>query len=118
MLERWCIDLVTPPRPGAPDLPVVYKKAVVLFRRVFTEARLLPVWRLKKRLGKIKLNNSLRLKVRVANGESGSSSRESARIGINVPLVDGQTREKLIEEFSFGQIDTPAGYFSLIKNFF
>ena len=118
VLERWCIDLATPPKPGAPDLPVVYKKAVVLFRRVFTEARLLPVWRLKKRLGKVKLNNALKLKVRIANGESGSASRESARIGINVPLVDGQTREKVFEEFSFGQIDTPAGYFFLIKDLF
>jgi autophagy-related protein 13 len=106
VLERWCIDLVTPPRLGAPDLPVVYKKAVVLFRRVFTEARLLPVWRLKKRLGKVKLNNSLKIKVRVANGESSSGGK----IHISVPIVDAQTREKITDEFSFGQIDTPAGY--------
>ena len=96
----------------------MYKKAVVLFRRVFTEARLLPVWRLKKRLGKIKLNNSLRLKVRVANGDGGSVSRDTARIGIGVPLVDGQLREKVVDEFSFGQIDTPAGYNSLSAMFF
>ena len=32
VLERWCIDLVTPPKVGAPDLPIVYKKAVVLLR--------------------------------------------------------------------------------------
>ena len=69
VLERWYIQLVKPPKQGAPDLPVIYKKAVVLFRRVFTEARLLPVWRLKKRLSKIKLNNSLRLKVRVVSGD-------------------------------------------------
>src|SRR5271170_2092603 len=73
VLERWVIDLVTPPKFGAPDLPVVYKKAVVLFRRVFSEARLLPVWKLKRRLGKVKLNNSLKLKVRVANVEQQGS---------------------------------------------
>jgi len=110
VLERWCIDLVTPPKPGAPDLPVVYKKAVVLFRRVFTEARLLPAWRLKKRLGKVKLNNSLKLNVRIANGEISSPVRESARVPISVPLVDGPQREKVVEEFSFGMIDTPAGF--------
>jgi autophagy-related protein 13 len=109
VLERWYIELVTPPKPGAPDLPVVYKKAVVLFRRVFTEARLLPVWRLKKRLGKIKLNNSLKLKVRVANGDL-SPGRDGGRIAISAPLVDAQTREKITDKFSFGHIDTPAGY--------
>lgn len=108
VLERWCIDLVTPPKQGAPDLPVVYKKAVVLFRRVFSESRLLPVWKLKKRLSKVKLNNSLKLRVHIANTEI-NGSRESGRIGISAPLVDGQTREKITDEFSFGQIDTPAG---------
>src|SRR5271156_220431 len=84
VLEQWRIDLLTPPKQGAPDLPVVYKKAVVLFRRVYTEARLLPVWRLKKRLAKVKLTNTLKLKVRVASEIN--SSRENGRIGINVPL--------------------------------
>ena len=113
VLERWCIDLVTPPKFGAPDLPVVYKKAVVLFRRVFSEARLLPVWRLKKRLTKVKLNNSLKLGVRVANGD-GSSTRESGRkVAISAPLVETQTKEVITNEFSFGQIDTPAGYVPL-----
>ena len=109
VLEKWRIGLITPPKLGAPDLPVVYKKAVVLFRRVFSEARLLPVWKLKKRLGKVKLNNSLKLRVRIANTETGGS-RDSGRIAINAPLVDGQTRDKITDEFSFGQIDTPAGY--------
>jgi len=109
VLERWCIDLVTPPKVGAPDLPVVYKKAVVLFRRVFSEARLLPVWRLKKRLSKVKLNNSLKLQIRVTNGaENGAGG--NGRVAISVPLIEGQTRDKVTEEFSFGQIDTPAGY--------
>ena len=108
MLEQWYIDLITPPKQGAPDLPVVYKKAVVLFRRVFTEARLLPTWKLKKRLGKVKLNTTLKLKVRVAGDMN--SSRETARIGLTVPLVEAQAREKIADEFSFGQIDTPAGY--------
>jgi autophagy-related protein 13 len=105
VLERWRVDLATPPKQGAPDLPVVYKKAVVLFRSVFTQARLLPVWKLRKRLSKVKLNNSLRVRVRVANVESG----DRGRIGIAEPLVDSQTREKITDEFSFGIIDTPAG---------
>lgn len=94
---------MTPPKQGAPDLPVVYKKAVVLFRSVFTQSRLLPVWRLKKRLSKIKLNNSLRVRIHVAG-------HGDQRIGISEPLVDGQTREKITDEFSFGLVDTPAGY--------
>jgi autophagy-related protein 13 len=103
VLERWRVALVTPPKQGAPDLPVVYKKAVVLFRSVFTQSRLLPVWRLKKRLSKVKLNNSLRVRVHVAG-------HGDQRIGISEPLVDGQTREKITDEFSFGLVDTPAGY--------
>jgi autophagy-related protein 13 len=108
VLERWCVDLVTPPKLGAPDLPVVYKKAVVLFRRVFTEARLLPTWRLKKRLAKVKLTNSLELKVRVVNGETTSPNRE--RIPLSMSLIDGLQKDKLMDDFSFGQIDTPAGF--------
>ena len=109
VLERWRIDVLTPPKLGAPDLPVVYKKAVVLFRRVFTQARLLPAWKLRKRLSKVKLNSSLKLRVHVASGDPASSSRDGGRIGISSPLIDAQTREKLTDEFSFGQIDTPAG---------
>ena len=104
-MERWRIDLLTPPKHGAPDLPVVYKKAVVLFRSMFTQSRLLPVWRLKKRLSKVKLNSALRIRVRVA--ETGQS--QNGRIGIQSPLVDAQTREKVADEFSFGKIDSPAG---------
>lgn len=107
VLERWCIDLVTPARMGAPDLPIVYKKTVVLFRRVFAEARLLPVWRLKKRLSRVMLNNSLKLRVRVVSGEGGLTGN-AGRVAISTPLMEGQ-KERVTEEFSFGQIDTPAG---------
>ena len=58
----------------------------------------------------MKLNNSLRIRVRVA--ETGQS--QSGRIGIHIPLVDNQTREKIVDEFSFGKIDTPAGYFPFL----
>jgi autophagy-related protein 13 len=112
VIERWRIDLLTPPKPGAPDLPVVYKKAVVLFRSMFAQSRLLPAWRLKKRLSKVKLNNSLRIRVRVAETATG----QSGRIGIHVPLVDAQTREKISDEFSFGKIDTPAGYSQICQS--
>ena len=111
VLEQWYIDLIGPPKQGAPDLPVVYKKAVVLFRRVFTEARLLPVWRLKRRLGKVKLNAVLKLRVRVAGSDS------KGRIGISVPLCREQSKGKVTDEFSFGQIETPAGYIPLIFPF-
>jgi len=104
VLEQWRIDLVTPPKQGAPDLPVVYKKAVVLFRRVYTEARLMPVWRLKRRLAKVKLNAVLKLRVRIANAD------KNGRIGITVPLCNELSKTKVVDEFSFGQIDTPAGY--------
>jgi autophagy-related protein 13 len=107
VLERWCIDLIPPPKPGAPDLPVVYKKSVVLFRRMFAQAKLLPVWRLRKRLSKVKLNNSLKLRVRVATGEL---SNGSGRVNIGVPLIEGQHRDNILGEYTFGQIDTPAGY--------
>src|SRR5271170_5035849 len=96
VLERWCIDLVTPARMGAPDLPIVYKKTVVLFRRVFSEARLLPVWRLKKRLSRVMLNNSLKLRVRVVSGEGGSTGN-AGRVAISTPLMEGQ-KERVTEE--------------------
>ena len=86
---------------------MVYKKAVLLFRRVFTQARLLPVWRLRKRLAKVKLNSSLKLRVRVVAGDPTSSS---GRVRLNEPLVEMQSRENVTDVYNFGRVDTPAGY--------
>ena len=48
--------------------------------------------------------------MRVTNGaENGAGG--NGRVAISAPLIEGQTKDKVTEEFSFGQIDTPAGYF-------
>jgi hypothetical protein len=103
VLERWCIELITPTISNAPVLPVVDKRTIVLFRRLFTHCRLLPVYRLKKRLSKLSPNASLGVAVRVAEGEKKDN-------GVQVPCVEGQTRETVSEEVSFGRVDTPIGY--------
>lgn len=53
VLERWTVGLTPPmPPPPGPELPTVYRHAIVHFRALFTLVRTLPVWSLQKKLKK------------------------------------------------------------------
>lgn len=92
-----------------PELAVVYKKSIVLFRSLFAYARLLPTWKFQKRLAKVKLNsNSLRICCRIINGESYTPLRPDP---LEIPLV--QREQNVTTSFEFGKVETPAGTFSV-----
>ncbi|KAK9244259.1 autophagy-related protein 13-domain-containing protein [Lipomyces tetrasporus] len=113
VLERWRIEL--DPRSInklglPPELPVVYKKSIVLFRSLYAYVRLLPAWRFRKKLSKAKLNpSSLKISCRVLNGAYPVSSR--GRIGLSMPLVLN-TKDNT-QNHTFNKIDTPAGAFTV-----
>ncbi|KAK9377900.1 autophagy-related protein 13-domain-containing protein [Lipomyces chichibuensis] len=113
VLERWRIEL-DPRSINAlglpPELPVVYKKSIVLFRSLYAYVRLLPAWRFRKKLSKAKLNpSSLKISCRVLNGAYPVSSR--GRIGLSMPLV--LDRKDDTQNHTFKKIDTPAGAFTV-----
>jgi autophagy-related protein 13 len=77
ILERWSVAFQADHDAAAIDLPVVYKKSIVVFRSLYSLTRLLPTWSLRKRLLKSKINgNALKLECRIVpagtSGQDGS----------------------------------------------
>ncbi|KAF9541816.1 autophagy protein 13 [Mortierella hygrophila] len=111
ILESWSLNLSSTPPDPVPEPPVVYKKSIIFFRSLFAYMRLLPAYQLYRQLKK--QNHPLKIGFRVSRGQSPEESmfRES-EIGIEVPLIEGETRP-MLSEYRFGQVETPLGDFSL-----
>ncbi|KAF9125439.1 autophagy protein 13 [Mortierella sp. 14UC] len=111
ILESWSLNLSNTPPDPVPEPPVVYKKSIIFFRSLFAYMRLLPAYQLYRRLKK--QNHPLRIGFRVSRGQSPEESMfREAEIGIEVPLIEGETRP-MLSEYRFGQVETPLGAFSL-----
>ncbi|RUS12975.1 autophagy-related protein 13, partial [Endogone sp. FLAS-F59071] len=117
-----------------PDLPVVYKKSITFFRSLYAYVRLLPAYRLQRRLRKMKGLASLRLGCRLVS--TPTFRNDEIPIGefdfyallrkkkieprkykyfsvtfsmwADVPIVDSDSRLPTTEN-RFGSIDTPLG---------
>lgn len=113
ILERWHIEL-GPSTSEMPNdlgnvLPRVYKNSIVLFRSLYTYTKLLPTWKLSKRLSKPRHGQTLpKLKYRFYDGQR--PDHESAD-SLFIPLLEGQ-RETTVE-YNFEPIDSPAGPFAI-----
>lgn len=106
VLERWTVDW-EPTIADATELPVIYKKSIVVFRSLFTLSRLLPAWKLRKRLAKSKLiGNSLKVTCRVGSSQSGLPPTD-VKIPLTAAVVLGQ--EPRVERHGFHNVETPAG---------
>lgn len=115
ILERWQVELGEPLADFPPDLgsilPTVYKKSIVLFRSLFTYSKLLPVYKLAKRSGK---TPAKALKVRFRIREAGSPLSEPRSDSLITPLYPGSgSVNQILEEYSFGTTESPAGLFSV-----
>ncbi|KAF9185532.1 autophagy protein 13, partial [Haplosporangium sp. Z 767] len=111
ILESWSLSLSNTPPDPVPEPPVVYKKSIIFFRSLFAYMRLLPAYQLYRRLRK--QNHPLKIGFRINRGHSpGESMFQDSEIGIEVPLIDGETRA-MLSEYRFGQVETPLGAFSL-----
>lgn len=90
---------------------MVYKKGIILFRALYTYAGLMPTWKFRRRLSKVKLNTSaLKVNCRITNGNAYGQTPKEWDL-LQVPLYDGD--EEVIDKFSFGKVESPAGHFNI-----
>ncbi|KAL4909178.1 autophagy-related protein 13-domain-containing protein [Aspergillus multicolor] len=112
ILERWRVELGDMPGKLPSDLgailPTIYKKSIILFRSLFTYSKFLPAWKFIKRNGRSRANPALRIKYRILNGQSREPSKPDH---LTTPLFDGDT--KVVDTYSFGVTESPAGPFSV-----
>ncbi|KAJ5081588.1 Autophagy-related protein 13 [Penicillium alfredii] len=113
VLERWRIELGDssdrPPADLGSILPTVYKKSIVLFRSLFTYSKFLPAWKFSKRNTKLRRSPALQIKYRVVTG--GAPPSDPLPDHLTTPLYEGNT--KVVDTYSFGVTDSPAGPFSV-----
>ncbi|CAG8743291.1 12635_t:CDS:2, partial [Acaulospora morrowiae] len=108
MLERWQLSLSYQPTVPQSELPVVYKKSIAFFRSLYAYVRLLPVYRLYKRIRKMRHSNALKIGYRFVL----PSNNTQDNIGIDVPIIEGESRP-IVSGFEFCPVDTPLGVLSL-----
>lgn len=114
LLERWIVQLGEPtrevPTEITPLLPKTYKNSIVLFRSLYTCARLLPAWKFGKKLFSPRSEPSIpQLRFRILTAQD-MASRKGAD-SLNLPLYAGH--DNALENFAFDPIDTPAGPISI-----
>jgi autophagy-related protein 13 len=108
VVERWKIyvgdkNSVHPSELSDP-LPNVYKKAVVLFRSIYANLRLLPAFRYNKSMAKQPANHaSLKLNYRVTNGESKSAPLDT----LTLPLFPSENPVTTTQHI--GSTNSPVG---------
>ncbi|KKK21606.1 hypothetical protein ARAM_004126 [Aspergillus rambellii] len=113
ILERWRVELGDMPGKLPADLgsilPTVYKKSIVLFRSLFTYSKFLPAWKFIKRNGRFRTNPALRIKYRILNDQV--PQEPSKPDHLTIPLYEGNS--KVVDTYSFGVTESPAGPFSV-----
>lgn len=112
VLERWRIqigDKNSVPSSDLKDpLPNVYKKAVVLFRSLYTCTRFLPAWKYYRRMAKQPANHpSLKLNYRISNDDFKSPRRDT----LDVPLYPSS--ENVADSQTFAPSNSPIGPFCI-----
>lgn len=113
ILERWRIELGESssglPADLSSILPTVYKKSIVLFRSLFTYSKFLPAWKFSRRNTNLRRSPALQLRYRVIDGST--LHRDASRDHLTTPLYEGN--EKVVDTYSFGVTESPAGPFSV-----
>ncbi|KAL4788334.1 autophagy-related protein 13-domain-containing protein [Aspergillus varians] len=115
ILERWRVELGDMPGQLPADLgsilPTVYKKSIILFRSLFTYSKFLPAWKFIKRNGRFAANHNpaLRIKYRILSEQSPQELSKPDHL--TTPLYEGDT--KVVDTYSFGVTESPAGPFSV-----
>lgn len=115
ILERWKIELgestSRPPVDLGSLLPTVYKKSIVLFRSLFTYSKFLPAWKFSKRNTNLRRSPALEIKYRVIDGSIPTNEHSASSDHLTAPLYEGSG--KVVDTYSFGVTDSPAGPFSV-----
>ncbi|TPX34710.1 hypothetical protein SmJEL517_g02674 [Synchytrium microbalum] len=107
LLETWQLSLTGPVPSQPPELATVYKKAVMYFRSLYSFIRLMPSYRLFRRL-KRSTNGGLGIGYRL------SSRRTMPEDEAGLDQLHSTSDMRMgIAEYSFGTVDTAFGVFSL-----
>lgn len=114
ILERWQIQLGEPPMEFPSDLgqilPRSYKNMIVLFRSLYTYAKLLPTSKLSKKLSKPRsAHSSPKLNYRI--WAKPSIIKPGKLDSLTLPLYEA--RGNVVENFDFDPVDFPAGALSI-----
>lgn len=108
VLERWLmkLDLENYDNDSI-DLPDIYKKAIVLFRCLYTLVRLLPV----SKLINPDVNKFLKIKTKILNGSKTLTSK--GRFGLSRPLIPDKPDMDIVESKDLSPVLTPIGSLDL-----
>ncbi|KAL9130076.1 MAG: hypothetical protein Q9217_001635 [Psora testacea] len=114
IVERWVVQLGKAPDEMPENLGVIlprtYKNSIVLFRSLYTCARLLPAWKFGKRMFTSRSSaNTPRLRYRIA--QEPTLDEGSRRDSLSFPLYQGH--DEVIENHAFDPIESAAGPFSI-----
>lgn len=87
VMERWLIEIDSSfIDENSNDLPSIYKSLIISFRYLYTMTKLLPLYKLHKKLNKVKLTSSpLKIGIRVFDGNRPILSK--GRIGLSKPII-------------------------------
>ncbi|KAI9597208.1 autophagy-related protein 13-domain-containing protein [Syncephalis fuscata] len=109
LLESWQLTLDTQASSSLPELPTLYKRCIMFFRALFTYTRLLPSYRLCRRLRR-SLGQSIPL--HIGYRFTTVTSARPDEIQLEMPLTDLEPRP-ITNTHRFETVDTPAGLFTL-----
>ncbi|KAK0628720.1 autophagy-related protein 13-domain-containing protein [Bombardia bombarda] len=108
VLERWRVELKPIPTDNilefGPNLPTIYKKAIVFFRSLFVTTRIMPSWKYSQQALAKGIHPALEVKCRILTAEPEYTSYDPLR----QPLFDGRDA---VTEYMFGDLEVPVGRF-------
>lgn len=116
VLERWTIDLGDADGYSVSELndalPNVYKKGVVVFRSLYSYSRLLPAWKLHRKLTRQPgAHQALRLRFRIKEGCAPSQLRSDS---LYTPLCPSeQDADSLVERYTIPPLLCRSGPLSI-----
>jgi autophagy-related protein 13 len=110
VVERWNIHVgdknSVHPSDLSDPLPNVYKKAVVMFRSLYANLRLLPAFKYNRTMAKQPANHaSLKLNYRIKNGDFKSPHLDT----LTLPLFPSPSTEPVVIKQEFGSTNSPVG---------
>ncbi|EPY52480.1 autophagy associated protein kinase regulatory subunit Atg13 [Schizosaccharomyces cryophilus OY26] len=108
VLERWVVSLDGGSSSAPVELAVLYKKLVVLFRSLYTYTHLMPLWKLKSRINRLRAHNA---SLKVGCTLSTDDLLHEDFVPINAVL--SPTLGNSIAAYSFNPVNTPMGNFRI-----
>lgn len=95
VLERWLVEFDTSDLSGAivDELPYIYKQAIIVLRSLFCYSKLMPAFRLKQALKKLRLQ----LCNKILDGRNPISSK--GRVGLSKPIISSSESHMRLKHF-------------------